>query len=237
MKINPYKYPFIAIDGMDDSGKTTLINELVKWNKTSGIGAVFTKEPTDGKIGRKIRKILQNNCCDENGEKVRAVDLQRLYIQDRYVHREIEVGILKSHPIITDRDIVSTFGHGVGEGVDLKWIFSSQELILGELFFVPDLTLILDLPAEEAVKRSQKAGKVQDYFEQKIELRNKIRKAYLDFPAMVEKFYPNINMNIQIIDASPAVENVLDKSLFWIKKYFYDKLGAAEYAEIFKVKK
>lgn len=234
MKINPYKYPFIAIDGVDDGGKTTLIEKIQEWDKVNQIGAIFTKEPTEGEIGQRIRKILTNNSCDEDGEEVTAVDLQRLYIKDRFPHRKTEAVFLESHPLFTDRDVSATFGHGMAEGVDPQWIFSAHELILGDYFFVPDLILILDLLPEEAIKRAQKSGKVLDYFEQDMRLRRRIREAYLRFPTIAKKFYPDVKMNIQIIDASRAPDKVFEDSFFRIDRCFQEKLKAAEYVKIFK---
>jgi dTMP kinase len=223
MKINPYKYPFIAIDGVDDGGKTTLIEKIQKWDKINKIGAIFTKEPTNGEIGQRIRKILANNSCDEKGEKVSATDLQRLYIKDRLPHRKTEAVWLESNPVFTDRDVSAAFGHGMAEGVDPQWIFSAHELILGDYFFMPDLMLILDLFPEEAIKRGEKSGEIPDYFEREIKLRRKIREAYLRFPAIAEKFYPEIKLNIRIIDASPPPDEIFKTTLPFIEEIFRKK--------------
>ena len=227
MKINPYPYPFIAIEGVDGCGKTTLMEELKKWDKAEKIGAFFTKEPTDGAIGKKIREILADNGRYEN-KMLSAVDLQRLFIKDRREHRKTEAVLLEARPVVSDRDFVSTLVYGIAEEVSPQWIVSAHELILGNYFFVPDLVLILDLSPDEAMKRSERRGEPADYFEERIKLRRAIHKAYLQFPAILEKFYPEAKMNIRFIDALPAPEKVFKDSLFWINECFQEKLSKIE---------
>lgn len=232
MKINPYKYPFIAIEGIDGCGKSTLIGLLQKWNKEGGIGAVFTKEPTDGEIGQKIRKILTSDGYD-NGKKVSPDDLQALYIKDRLLHRKMESIFLRWYPSFSDRDFFSTLAYGYAEGVGHGWILQKHEEILGEHFFAPDLVLILDLTAEESVERMKKAGKNADYFE-KLESLKKIREGYLAIPGWLKEIYSDANVCIAIIDAGQKPEEVFKDSFFRIDKCFQEKLKAAEYIKIFK---
>lgn len=211
MKINPYPFPFIAIEGIDDCGKTTLIEGFKKlWPDPDSVeGFLFTKEPTDGEYGRKIRKILNNNGYDENGRKLVPGELQRLYIQDRLEHRQSETVFLEKYPIISDRDFLSTFAYGIAEGLDLGWIFLEHEKILGDYFFVPDMIIILDLSAEEAEERSRKSGKKMDHFEKEIQFRNKLRRVYLSLSQM-PRWNGVINLNVRIIDASPAPKKILN---------------------------
>lgn len=223
MKINPYKYPFIAIEGIDGCGKSTLIEGLQKWDKENGIGSIFTKEPTDGDWGQMIRFILNNNGYDIHEEKVSAENLQRLYIWDRLRHRQVEAVFLEKYPIFSDRDFPSTMAYGIAEGLDSQLILSFHKFILEDYFFVPDLILILDLEAEKAMERSRKSGKTEDYFERKLQLQKKIREAYLQFPKIMKKFYPDVSMRVEIIDASPPPEKILENVIPIIKEVFRKK--------------
>ncbi len=227
MKINPYKYkyPFIVIEGIDGCGKSTLIEGIKKWDKKHGVGSIFTKEPTDGEIGQKIRKILNNGGYDDKEKIVIDTELQGLYIRDRRGHRKSEAALLESYSVISDRDFVSTFAYGMAEGVDSQWIFSGHEFILGEYFFVPDLILILDLPAEDAINRLKKSDKGLDYFE-KLEFLKKVRDVYLAFPGLIDEIYPDADLPCAFIRASQSPEKVLEDSLFWVNKCFQKKLKA-----------
>jgi dTMP kinase len=215
MIINPYPNPFIAIEGIDGSGKTLLLENFRKWDARNQIGAVFTKEPTDGDLGQQIRKILKGNEAD-----IFPQELQELYIQDRLEHRKIETLFLKSYPVFSDRDFPSTLAYGIAEGLSAEWVLKKHEAILGNYFFVPNLIFILNLDPQEALARQKRAGKAFDHFEKELEVRIKIRQAYLDFPKIMEEVYPKIKLNIEIIDASPLPGELFKTALSFVKPLF-----------------
>ncbi len=235
MKINPYKYPFIVVEGIDGCGKSTLIESLQKWDKQNKIGAIFTKEPTDGSLGKTIREILANDGQSSRGAKIDPKDLQTFYIKDRFGHRRMESVFLGKYPIFSDRDFFSTITYGLAAHIDLHFLLRKHEEILGNYFFVPDLVIILDLPAEEAIKRIEKAGKEADFFE-KLKFLKLVRDAYLAFPRLIDEIYPDVELPCAVIRASQPPEKVLEESLFWIDKTFQEKLEATEYIKIFKKK-
>lgn len=218
MKTNPHPFPLIAIEGIDGCGKTTLIEGLKKWDKKNKIGAIFTKEPTNGPFGQKIRKILNNHGCDENGRRLEPHEFQELYIYDRVEHREAESVFLGEYPLVSDRDFVSTVVYGEAGGVSPRLLLEKHESILGKLFFVPDLVVILDLRVEEAMKRNKKAGKTEDDFA-KLAFQKKVSEAYLGFPQIMKRFYPDVEMAILIINASKSPEEVLEQTIDIIRFY------------------
>ena len=235
MKINPYKYPFIGIEGIDGGGKSMLIEGIKKWDEKYGLNSVFTAEPTDIFLpGQKIHKILHNDFCDEDGQKVSADEFERLYVFDRLESRKEESIALPKQPVIKSRDFPSTTCYSMALGLPFKWSLYEHEKILGDLFFVPDLILILDLPAEEAVERLKKTCKKTDYFEKKLEFLKKVRDNYLAFPLLIDEIYPDVKLPCAFIRASQSAEKVLEDSLFWIDKIFQEKMEATEYIKIFK---
>ncbi len=236
MKINPYKYPFIDFEGIDGCGKSTLIEMLKVWDKKYSLNSVFTEEPTEKFLpGQKIHKILHNAFCHEDGRKVSADEFERFYIFDRLESRKEESIVLPKQPVFKSRDFPSTTCYSMALGLNFRWSLSEHEKILNDLFFVPDLILILDLPAEEAVERLKKTGKKTDYFE-KLAFLKEVRFGYEAFPRMIKDSYPNVRMHIVRIDATQSPEEVLERSLFWIDKCFQRKLEATEYIKIFKKK-
>ncbi len=225
MKINPYKYPFIVIEGIDGCGKSTLIEGIKKWDEKYGIGSILTKEPTDGYWGKMIRMILDNDGYDITGEKVSPKNLQTLYINDRLEHRISEAAFLEMYSLFSDRDFPSTVAYGVAAGLSRQWILQKHEEILRDYFFVPDLVLILDLSAEEAMERLKKTHKQLDYFEKLVFLK-KIRESYLAFAMTMGR--PPVGMgemNIQIIDAAPSPKKILKNVIPIIEEVFKEKGG------------
>src|SRR5690554_6635734 len=79
-----HKYPgkLIALEGIDGSGKTTQAQLLVEKLKKSGKKVIYTKEPTDGEIGKLIRRVLSGEL------NVPPLSLQYLFCADRGPHQE-----------------------------------------------------------------------------------------------------------------------------------------------------
>ena len=143
MIINPGPNPFIVLEGVDGCGKTSIIKGLQKYfdDRPKIEKPYFTAEPTtDGEIGQRIRRILDNSGVDELGHKLTREELQTLFIQERLYHRRSEAQFLKRWPIISDRDWESTLAYYVSYGGDPKWVVDKHEQIFceaGRDFFIP----------------------------------------------------------------------------------------------------
>lgn len=224
MKVNPHKHPFIDLEGIDGCGKSTLIEKIREWDKLHELNSVFTEEPT-GKFlpGQKIHGLLKNGLFDDDGRKVPADEFQRLYIFDRLEHRLEEAVFLQKQPIITSRDFPSTVCYGIAQGLSPEWAFPEHERILGDLFFAPDLILILDLSAEEAMERVKLSGKATDHFEKKLDFLKKVREAYLQFPKIMKAVYPDVSLDIRIISALGSPKSVYKKTILPIAEIFREK--------------
>jgi len=240
MIINPYEYPFIVVEGIDGCGKGEQIERLKKYFEDKKRNVYFTKEPVEGegKIGSLIRDILDNKgvvpstirpICDpsgkasevidfvfsKKGEKLKSEELQLLYIADRILHRNGEGIFLQHSSVVSDRDWESTLAYHIAFGGSPKWVCEKHEELFqkaGVEFFVSDLTLVIDITAEEAVKRQQNMGKKFDYFEDAVEKREKIRQAYLEIPAGL-KWLSGLPLNIQIVDGMRPPKDVFQDAL------------------------
>lgn len=220
MKINSYSFPFVVLEGIDGSGKSTLLKGVEKYLQNKRMPFYVTAEPTDLEYGKKIRRILDNGGRDENNNKVAAEDLQRLYILDRLNHRKSESEFLKTMAVISDRDWESTLAYASAFGVSPQWVINEHErlaLEAGMELFFSNLTLIVDVAPEEALRRQKAAGKVLDYFESDIVKRGKLREAYLNLPTILRKLLPQVPFNIQIIDGMRPESEVLQSALLHVE--------------------
>ncbi len=228
MEINPYPFPFVVLEGIDGSGKSTLLNGVEKYLQNKRVPFYVTAEPTDLEYGKKIRRILDNGGRDANNHKVAAEDLQRLYILDRLNHRKSESEFLKTMAVISDRDWESTMAYASAFGVQPQWVINEHERLAreagAELFF-SNLTLIVDVAPEEALRRQKAAGKALDYFESDIVKRGKLREAYLSLPAVLFQLLPQVPFNIQIIDGMRPEKEVLQSALSYIEPLLVRRSG------------
>lgn len=128
---NKTKGFFVAIDGPNGVGKTTLLEAIEKSIKNEKILVYKTKEPTNSVLGRFIREI---------SEKITGDSLAYLVSADRYEHLKNEIipELEKGKIVITDRYILSFLILQVMDGVKDNFIFNLNSKIIK-----PDLQLAI----------------------------------------------------------------------------------------------
>jgi dTMP kinase len=175
---NTHPGKFITIEGMDGSGKTTQVNNLVESLNRKGIKAVFTKEPTDGEIGKMIRTILAGKV------KIPPVAFQYLFVADRAVHQEEIIRELKKGTyVICDRYFWSALVYGMLDvgAVDTsekKRLMTSYSILsMYHKFLVPDYTFYLSISVNEVMKRIKKSRDELSIYETRAKI-DKLRTGY-----------------------------------------------------------
>jgi dTMP kinase len=203
MQQNPYQGKFIVFEGPDGSGQNTQSRFLGKYFQDKGYQVVLTEENTlESKAGQKIEEIL------EGKRKATLEELQLLFIQDRREHlKNLIIPCLEEGKIvISARYFLSTCAYaGISLAME-KFIDLQKDIIL------PDLTFVLDVPAEECLKRIKARGKKLQLFEKKDKL-EKIRENYQQLAKRFENTY--------LINGELAKERVFEQ----IKKIVIEKLN------------
>ncbi len=182
---------FIAFEGLDGSGQSTQVSKLVSYLKEKGYKVSATKEPTDNIIGGLIRGQLTKHW------QTSQECLQLLFAADRAHHIEKEIiPILDQGNIaVTDRYMFSTIAFG-SISADYDWLRK-----LNEKFILPDLTILLKVPAEECVRRIKEDRLSIELFEEK----EKLEKVWRNYERLL-KDYPNI----KVVDGNKPVEEVFE---------------------------
>jgi|GEM_PF-4498300 dTMP kinase len=144
---------FIVIDGADGVGTTTASKGLVQVLNEAAIQAVWTKEPSDGIIGRHIRKILKGEeLADEAG-------MFPLFLADRWDHISnfIRPHLEQGETVVCDRYYPST------------WVYQQDnypaEIIefMHRKILAPNYVFILTCPPEIAAERMKKRDVKERY--------------------------------------------------------------------------
>ena len=199
---------FITLEGIEGSGKSTNLSIIKKILDKNKINYVVTREPGGGPLGSKLRKIL----LDKNNNISPSVEML-LMMADRKDHVDnlINHNLKQGNWVISDRYLDSTIAYqGGGRELDLNLINSlSEELELP----TPDLTLLFDLPVNEALDRA-KARSTLDRFESESEdFHKRIRDSYL------EQAYKN--NRFKIVNSSQDIESVAEQ----VKNYIMEFLN------------
>jgi len=147
---------FIVIEGIDGCGKTTQIDEIARWIPTSGLlkgksKLVKTREPGGSLLGKKLRNLILDN--NKNNKPSSLAELL-LYSADRAEHisKIISPALEKQDWVLSDRFCDSTLAYqGYGRSLNLEIIKNIESIVCQGKY--PDLTIFLDISAEESVLR------------------------------------------------------------------------------------
>jgi dTMP kinase len=190
---------FVTLEGGEGAGKSTQARRLCARLEARGIAHIATREPGGSPGAEDIRKLLVD------GEPGRWSPLAEtlLLFAARADHIELTIkpALDRGRWVICDRFTDSTYAYqGAARGLARETIRRIEAVAIGE--FKPDLTLILDLPAEEGLKRADERGPHESRFE-KFDggFHEKLRKAFLDLAKRAPE-------RCVVIDASGTADDV-----------------------------
>jgi dTMP kinase len=144
---------FITLEGGEGAGKTTQIAHLAGWLAERGVTCTRTREPGGTLLGRAIRAVLLN---PENAGMAPATELL-LYMADRseHIHQVIAPALSAGRAVLCDRFFDATVVYqGFARGLAADLILRLHEIVFADV--TPDLTLLLDLPAEVGLARARR---------------------------------------------------------------------------------
>lgn len=192
---------FITFEGIEGSGKTTQAKLLAENLRSKDHSVLLTREPGGSAISEKIREIL----IDPENTAMAATTECLLYAASRaqHVNQMILPALAAGKIVISDRFTDATLAYqGFGRKLPLEMLRQLNEIATGGL--VPDLTFLLDLPAEVGLSRARKRRHQLDRLEQEaIDFHRHVRNGYLELASLSDRF--------EVIDASDPIEVIHDK--------------------------
>jgi dTMP kinase len=171
---------FITLEGVEGSGKTTQAATLADALRIEGRTVSVTHEPGGTKAGEAIRKIFLD---PEVSLDVASELLLVLADRAQHVREKLRAGVEAGKVVISDRYSDSTVAYqGYGRGFDLTLLRQLNQLATTGM--VPDLTIVLDCPAEVGLARTRERVKGQahrfDRFESElVDFHRRVREGFL----------------------------------------------------------
>ncbi len=145
---------FITFEGPEGSGKSTQIGLLAAHLRAAGYDVLTTREPGGTPIGDQIRAVLHD--VTNTAMVAEAEILLFSASRAQHVRQLIRPALARGTIVLSDRYADSTLAYqGYGRGLDLAALRQITEFATGGL--IPDLTLYLDCPVEEGLKRKRQA--------------------------------------------------------------------------------
>ena len=142
---------FITFEGIEGSGKSTVMELLCAALNSRGVSCLRTREPGGSELGKRLRALL----LDAGQQVVPEAELF-LYLADRaqHVRQVIRPALTKGLPALSDRYADSTIVYqGYGRGLPIDRLFELNQLAVGGIW--PDVTLLFDLDPAVGLARAR----------------------------------------------------------------------------------
>ena len=167
---------FITFEGCEGTGKSSQLALLANLLETQRTNFITTREPGGSKEAEKIRTLLLNRRFS-----IEPLCETLLHMAARYQHlKNIILPALKLKKwVLCDRYTDSTIAYqGYGHRVDLGKIKNLSNIVSGDL--KPNITFILDMPAQKALERAKKRKVGFNRYERmNLSFHNRVRRGFL----------------------------------------------------------
>ena len=195
------KSRFISFEGIDACGKSTQVKLLLnQMNKVSN-STILVREPGGSIISERIREVLLDKNLHEMSERTEA--LLMTASRSQLTYEKIIKNLNSGKNVISDRFSDSTLAYqGGGRDLSIDWLIKLNKFATFDV--EPDITFLIDLHPEEAVKRKDIE---QDRIENAgIDFQIKVRNTYLE----IAKIFPD---RIVLIDGHNGISEINKKIL------------------------
>ena len=196
---------FITLDGIDGSGKSTHLAAMRDWFAARGLPVLFTREPGGTPLGEELRRLLLDPAAQVG---LRTETLLMFAARQQHLDDVILPALEQGVHVVSDRFTDATFAYqGGGRGLPEADIAALEHWVQRGLR--PDLTLILDVPAEVSFARVAKARDKDRFEQEQAAFFLRVRQAYLDRAAANPQRYRVIDSNRDKTEVRAAVETAL----------------------------
>jgi dTMP kinase len=191
---------FITLEGGEGAGKSTVLNSVRELLAARGIDPVVTREPGGTPAGEAIRSVLLDpklrELCAES-------ELLLMFASRAQLVREvIQPALASGKWVLSDRFTDASFAYqGSGRGQPASRIAELETWAANGI--KPDLTLLLDLPISEGMKRANGRGEADRIEMENADFFERVRAAYRQLAAAQPQRF-------RVIDAGQPLQNVLD---------------------------
>jgi dTMP kinase len=204
---------FFVVEGIEGSGKSTLINSLVKSFTENKVKITQTREPGGTDLGSKLREVLLS----KSDIKISSLSELLIFYSDRAQHLEevIKPALSNNELLICDRFIYSTIAYqSFGRGIDRSIIETLNNVVVEKL--KPKGVILLDIDPNESLARASNRGQLDRFESENLEFHLRIRKGYLQLAQENSDIF-------KIIDANQSKESILETTL----KFIFSKENAS----------
>ena len=190
------KRMFFSIDGGDGTGKSTQCELFCGWLRQLGHDVVACRDPGSTRLGEAVRELL----LDRHDLDIHRRSEMLLYMAARAQLAEevIRPATEQGKTVVSDRYLLANVVYqGYGGGLDVETLWEVGHVSTGGL--MPDLTFVLDMPAEAAAGRI--SGQLDRMEQQGDGFHARVREGFLTEAARRPS-------EIVVVDAARSIDQV-----------------------------
>jgi len=186
------KKPIIVFEGIEGTGKTYHINNVINHLKERNIKFLKIREPGGSENSEKIRKLILNNKSTFN----KNTDLL-LYLSARSENIDLIKENVSKKVILIDRFIDSTFAYQhYGMNIDFQFIKLINQFLLKNIKI--NFTFLHIVNKKNMLLRLNKRKKLNRYDRFKYSFYSKVQNGFIEISKKTPKKYMKINSNLDI---------------------------------------
>ena len=140
---------YIAFEGIEGAGKSTVANRVADHLRTSGVDVVAVREPGGTLVGERIRKILLE---DDDGPVPLAEAALFAASRAQLIHDVVKPALAAGSWVLSDRSAYSSLAYqAIGRGLGLERIRELNHIAIDGVW--PDRVVLLRLAATDGLAR------------------------------------------------------------------------------------
>ena len=199
---------FITFEGGEVAGKSTQAKRLAERLESIGIAALVTREPGGTPLGEDIRGLILKDRPQDPLTELLLFAAARAEHMTAVIRPALDDGTW----VISDRFIDSTRVYqGKLYALEPELIALIEKYTVGH--DMPDMTLILDLPAEAGLERATNRGTLSRYDAERIETHEILRQGFLEIATAEPKRCLLIDGHLPVESVATAVWQAVHQRL------------------------
>ena len=195
---------FIVLDGPDGSGKTTQLGLLADHLTELGGAVEAVHDPGATAVGERIRQIL----LDRDNAHMSPTCEMLLFMASRaqLVSQRVRPALADGKVVLCDRFISATVAYQGAAGVPPSAVREVGKIAVEDV--QPDLTIILDLPAEEGLARL--AGSPDRMESKDLAFHRKVRELFLSQAAEDQERFAVVDATREVCQTAADIRELLE---------------------------
>jgi len=199
----------ITFEGIEGSGKSTLIASLASDLRNRKIDIHVTREPGGTPLGDRVRALflLDPDVTIDPLAEALLINSSRAQLVGDVIVPALRAGTV----VLCDRFFDATIAYqGFGRGLDIEMLLELS--LTATRRIAPDLTFLLDIPAELSRERLRARGVAADRLEREsLEFHDRVRRGYLQ---LAERFG-----RIVVLDGTRAPGDLAAEAMAVIERH------------------